>query len=104
MTNNKQQTEINAVEYIDKVNQFAKENNTDKPKQQTAVEYLIHHIRQDVFVHSKSTKEWNQVFQQAKEMENQQSQLYATFCLRCANENLPIIRFKDWIKLEGGEQ
>jgi hypothetical protein len=41
-------------------------------KQQTAVEYLIHHIRQDVFVHSKSTKEWNQVFQQAKEMEKQQ--------------------------------
>ena len=41
-------------------------------KQQTAVEYLIHHIRQDVFVHSKSTKEWNQVFQQAKEMEKEQ--------------------------------
>ena len=40
MTNNKQQTEINAVEYIDKVNQFAKENNTGKPKQQTAVEWL----------------------------------------------------------------
>jgi hypothetical protein len=40
MTNNKQQTEINAVEYLDKVNQFAKENNTDKPKQQTAVEWL----------------------------------------------------------------
>ena len=40
MTNNKQQTEINAVEYLDKVNQFAKENNTGKPKQQTAVEWL----------------------------------------------------------------
>lgn len=40
MTNNKQQMEINAVEYLDKVNQFAKENNTDKPKQQTAVEWL----------------------------------------------------------------
>jgi len=40
MTNNKQQTEINAVEYLDKVNQFAKENNTGKPKQQTAVDIL----------------------------------------------------------------
>jgi hypothetical protein len=40
MTNNKQQTEINAVEYLSKVNQFAKENNTGKPKQQTAVEWL----------------------------------------------------------------
>jgi ribosome-binding protein aMBF1 (putative translation factor) len=40
MTNNKQQTEINAVEYLSKVNQFAKENNTDKPRQQTAVDWL----------------------------------------------------------------
>ena len=40
MTNNKQQTEINAVEYLAKVNQFAKENNTGKPKQQTAIEWL----------------------------------------------------------------
>jgi len=40
MTNNKQQTEINAVEYLDKVNQFAKENNTDKPRQQTAIEWF----------------------------------------------------------------
>ena len=38
---------------------------------QTAVDFLIYHIRQDTFVHSKSTKEWNQVFQQAKEMEKQ---------------------------------
>ena len=33
---------------------------------------MIHHIRQDVFVHSKSTKEWNQVFQQAKKMDKEQ--------------------------------
>jgi uncharacterized protein YdeI (BOF family) len=39
---------------------------------QTAVEFLIYHIRQDTFVHSKSTKEWNEVFQQAKEMEKEQ--------------------------------
>jgi len=38
--NNKQQTEINAVEYFGKVNQFAKENNTDNIRQQTAVEWL----------------------------------------------------------------
>lgn len=44
MTNNKQQTEINAVEYLSKVNQFAKENNTDKPKQQTAVEWLVEQL------------------------------------------------------------
>jgi len=61
MTNNKQQTEINAVEYIDKVNQFAKENNTGKPKQQTAVEWLweIAYNRELTF------EDWKQ----AKEME-----------------------------------
>jgi hypothetical protein len=37
-------------------------------------------------------------------MESRQSHRYATFCLRCANENLPIIRFKDWIDLEGDKQ
>ena len=46
-------------------------------KKQTAVEYLIHHIRQDVFVHSKSTKEWNQVFQQAKKMDKEQHRVTA---------------------------
>ena len=39
---------------------------------QTAVDFLIYHIRQDAFVHSKSTKEWNEVFQQAKAMEKKQ--------------------------------
>jgi hypothetical protein len=39
---------------------------------QTAVQFLIEHIKQDVFVHSKSTKEWNQVFAQAKQMEKYQ--------------------------------
>ena len=44
MTNDKQQTEINAVEYLSKVNQFAKENNTDKPKQQTAIEWFSQQV------------------------------------------------------------
>jgi hypothetical protein len=39
---------------------------------QTAVDFLIYHIRQDTFVHSKSTKEWNEVFQQSKAMEKEQ--------------------------------
>jgi hypothetical protein len=64
MTNNKQQTEINAVEYLDKVNQFAKENNTDKPKQQTAIEWLweIAYNRELTF------EDWKQ----AKEMQKEQ--------------------------------
>jgi SMC interacting uncharacterized protein involved in chromosome segregation len=65
MTNNKQQTEINAVEYLDKVNQFAKENNTDKPRQQTAIEWLEEEMLKPNF----SMKE---ILNQAKEMEKDQ--------------------------------
>lgn len=39
---------------------------------QTAVEFLIYHIKQDRYVHCKSTKEWNQVFAQAKQIEKEQ--------------------------------
>ena len=42
--------------------------------QQTAVEYLIQEIKNDVFVNSKSTKEWNEIFKQAKAMEKEQIQ------------------------------
>jgi hypothetical protein len=61
MTNNKQQTDINAVEYLDKVNQFAKENNTGKPKQQTAVEWLW----EIAYNRELTVEDWKQ----AKEME-----------------------------------
>ena len=65
MSNNKQQTEINAVEYLDKVNQFAKENNTDKPRQQTAIEWL----EEEMLKPNLSMKE---ILNQAKEMEKDQ--------------------------------
>ena len=65
MTNNKQQTEINAVEYLDKVNQFAKENNTGKPKQKTAIEWL----EQEMLKPNLSMKE---ILEQAKEMQKDQ--------------------------------
>jgi len=65
MTNNKQQTEINAVEYLDKVNQFAKENNTDKPRQQTAIEWL----EEEMLKPNLSMKE---ILEQAKEMDKEQ--------------------------------
>ena len=65
MTNNKQQTEINAVEYFSKVNQFAEENNTDNPKQQTAIEWLFDNV---YMAHS----ELSEKLKQAKEMEKEQ--------------------------------
>ena len=39
---------------------------------QTAVQFLIEHIKKDAFEHCKSIKEWNQVFAQAKQMEKEQ--------------------------------
>jgi len=39
---------------------------------QTAVNFLIQEIKNDMYVLNKSTKEWNKVFQQAKEMEKEQ--------------------------------
>jgi SMC interacting uncharacterized protein involved in chromosome segregation len=65
MTNNKQQTEMNAVEYLDKVNQFAKGNNTGKPKKQTAIEWL----EEEMLKPNLSMKE---ILNQAKEMEKDQ--------------------------------
>jgi hypothetical protein len=41
-------------------------------KEQTAVEWLIKEIKNDSLVMAKSSKEWNQTFEQAKEMEKQQ--------------------------------
>ena len=71
MTNNKQQTEINAVEYLGKVNQFAKENNTGKPRQQTAIEWL----EQEMLKPNLSMKE---ILEQAKEMEKE---IMIQFCI-----------------------
>jgi hypothetical protein len=67
MTNNKQQTEINAVEYLDKVNQFAKENNTGKPKQ-TAVEWLVIELKKL----TECDFSYEDIYMKAKEMEKEQ--------------------------------
>jgi hypothetical protein len=65
-------------------------------KQQTAVEWLNEQLQNNVHHTIRIPLD---IIQQAKEMENQQSQLYATFCLGCINKNLPVIKFEDWIKL-----
>jgi hypothetical protein len=79
MTNNKQQTEINAVEYLDKVNQFAKENNTDKPKQQTAVEWLYG----IAYNRELTVADWKQ----AKEMEKERMIGLLKWMNKIASEN-----------------
>ena len=37
---------------------------------------------------------------QAKEMEKEQSHLYAEFAIRCDRKDMKILNFEDWIKLE----
>jgi hypothetical protein len=39
----------------------------------------------------------DEILEQAKEMQQEQAQLYATFVLMCVNNNLPPITFNDWV-------
>jgi hypothetical protein len=40
-----------------------------------------------------------ELFNQAKEMENSRSQEYAEFAIRCDRMGMKILNFEDWIKL-----
>ena len=73
---------------------------------QTAVEYLIDKllIYDCISVPKDFWYEYLKVIEQAKEMERGHAQLYAIYCLTSIKENLPVIRFEDFIKLEGGDK
>jgi hypothetical protein len=69
-------------------------------KQQTAVEWFMEKIgeKQPNGLYVIDTlHDVQNVFQQAKEMQQEQAQLYATFVLMCVNNNLPPITFNDWV-------
>jgi hypothetical protein len=40
-----------------------------------------------------------ELLEQAKEMEKQQSQDYAAFCINCDRKNYPIVDFESYLKL-----
>ena len=44
----------------------------------TAVEWLIREIKKDIYTHAKSIREWDKVYNRAKEME--QEQIEDAFC------------------------
>jgi hypothetical protein len=70
----------------------------------TAVEWLYNNLKSH-FEHDGDLLEVVQIsYQQAKEMERGHAQLYAIYCLTSIKENLPVIRFEDFIKLEGDEK
>ena len=61
----KKQTDANVVEYLSAVSQFAEDNKTHKPKQQTAVEWLENELKKIPFIKPQDA------FEQAKAMEKQ---------------------------------
>ena len=65
---------------------------------QSSVEWLEQELKKIPFVNVL------EVFEQAKAMQQEQAQLYATFMLKCVQNNLPPITFNDWINLENNEQ
>lgn len=69
--------------------------------EQTAVEYVIQNVIKKHFgggwlIDETIKKE----IEQSKEMEEQQSQAYATFCINCYREDYPILDFESYIKVK----
>jgi hypothetical protein len=60
----------------------------------TAVEWLLEElkIRYDIY-------NSDELFEQAKEMENRQSKNYAEFAIHCDREKMKILNFNDFMKL-----
>jgi hypothetical protein len=79
-------------------------------KQQTSVEWLISQLQKTrdyqrvINEANQSSTSVRDVIAEAKEMEKEQSHLYSAFCIKCINEKMPIIKFEDWTKLEGGNK
>jgi hypothetical protein len=61
----------------------------------TAVEWL----EKSLITHDKAVNYNLFVFNKAKDMEEEQYESYAEFCIRCDRQGLPILKFKDYIKL-----
>ena len=79
-------------------------------KQQTAVEWFIEQLQQTrdwqrvINEANQSSTSVRNVIEQAKEMNKEQSQAYAAFCVACDRKELPLLEFDGWIKLERGNK
>jgi hypothetical protein len=82
-------------------------------KQQTAVEWLVEQFKEYDFADVKDTENYiikmqsfvlTEKLEQAKEMQKEQSQAYAAFCVACDRKKLPLLEFDGWVKLGGDEQ
>ena len=63
--------------------------------EQTAVEWLVSQLNKQGFAQVVTDEE----IKQAKEMEAQQSQAYATFCINCYMQDYPLVDFESYLKL-----
>ena len=61
-------------------------------KQQTAVEWLW----EIAYNRELTVEDWKQ----AKDMQKEQSQEYAEFCVKCDRNKLPLLEFDGWVKLQ----
>ena len=61
-------------------------------------DYFTEHISKD-----EKNQRLKQLLEQAKAMQKQQSEHYATFITNCVINNLPTITFNDWINLGNNE-
>ena len=79
-------------------------------KQQTVVEWLVRQLQQTrdwqrvINEANQSSTSVRNVIEQAKEMNKEQSQAYAAFCVACDRKELPLLEFDGWIKLERGNK
>ena len=78
---------------------------------QSSIEWLIEQLKEYDFSNEDDTyvikiQSWvlTEKHEKAKAMQQEQAQLYATFVLKCVNNNLPPITFNDWINLDNNEQ
>jgi hypothetical protein len=78
-------------------------------KQKTAVEWFLDQlIEHRIIIVDKTTYQVKYkheiLLEQAKAMQKQQAEHYATFITNCVINNLPTITFNDWINLHNNEQ
>jgi hypothetical protein len=72
-------------------------------KQQTAVEWFIEQLNSKYGGNDFIITHINEI-EKAKQMQKEQSQAYAAFCVGCDRKKLPLLEFEGWIKLEGGNK
>jgi acetyl-CoA carboxylase carboxyltransferase component len=75
-------------------------------KQQTAVEWLIQKLinKQNGVFDGFPYLSVDEIYDKAKEMEKEQAEKYAEFCVMCDRENLPLLDFESYILTYGGNK